>query len=168
MKPALRATVLLAVGCLAGAIAARFYYTHLFDEISEEWLYQNHKLSIIADVNRLTAFRRGDTNFAITDIEEALSTEIMLLYTQFPAQSLSDKDCRRTLQIVARYRSQHPYKTGSAETDRLVEEILAKVQGSDLRQVPASTPQKETPATKGDVGSKPPLEVSGDETTASL
>jgi hypothetical protein len=60
--------------------------------------------------------------------------------------ALTREDLAESLKAAASYRSQHPYKTGNAEKDRIVEELLAKV--SSETEPPASVVEKRQSSTK--------------------
>lgn len=152
MSPAYRGTALVAVGFLLGglvaSVAVGFHYRQTFELESERWLFVASQGGVISDVNVLTSLRAGDTDYALVQLEEELSSELWYLAITFPKESLSDKACLRILGIAARYRSKHPYRTGEDQRDRLVEELLTKVRNGNPGQVPASAAEEKTPTRK--------------------
>ena len=99
-----------------------------FKERGDRWLYDSLMSSVLENVQTLTGLRRGKTEVVISLNEDRLSENLRDLILNYPAETLLSTNSIRTVKLAARYRAEHPYKTGTEEVDKVVEEFLAKVE----------------------------------------
>jgi hypothetical protein len=135
MKRYYRLALSILTGMLLGAFLMGLYHRQVLRRQSEdpervvqkkadEWAFETFQLRIIEDVNVLIGLRRGEIDSLIEIREKALSSEIVAFHSTFPTEVLSNTNSIRILRTAARYRAEHPFKTGDADVDTVVEELL--------------------------------------------
>ncbi len=111
---------------VVGAVGMRLSDSHSMKPVLDLWLLQSLTDPIVRDLNTLRALRNGRIDPLLDATEWDLSLYIREFYEAFPDAALSDSSSVKILEKAARYRSEYPYKTGDAEKDRIVEEVLAR------------------------------------------
>jgi hypothetical protein len=134
MKSYWRFTLILAFGMILGAISMHWYETKRCQETLgrtlDLWGFGVSTGKIIFEVNTLIELRRGQTDYVIDSLERDLSADIQLLILGFPEKAMSDTNSLGILRTAARYRFEHPYKTGDDQRDKSVEETLSRMEFS--------------------------------------
>jgi hypothetical protein len=113
-----------AIGMIIGGSGVGMYQAYTFRRISNDLILTAARGRVLEGVSTLAALRRDGSKAVLTSKEIALSEDIATLTVGFPKEIHSDEMTTKTLRMVAKYRADHPFKTGQAEVDHVVEGTL--------------------------------------------
>jgi hypothetical protein len=118
--------IVLLIGIVGGGVLVLLYTRHHSETTPPQWLYVYYTGEVAKDLDALIRLRRAETELVITHLEEDLSDQLYDLAQHFRADALSSERDVRMLKTAAKYRSEHPFRTGDPEKDRVVDQLLAE------------------------------------------
>ena len=135
MKCGWRIGIGLLAGVVAGSVPVAVYYHRQMETVPPQWVRVSSTGEALRDVGALIRLRRDEKEALIDELETDLSCQLSALVCFYPNDALSEKRTVRILEVVAAYRAKHPFKTGNADIDHRVAELLSQV---EARQKPGS------------------------------
>jgi hypothetical protein len=124
-----RPVFLIATGLIIGAIAGWYAAERQFSKWTTSFAIADTLPNLADAYQALQALRSGDTNEVIETLEMRLDSGIITLRALALEEANAKKHAgyMRALERVRDYRTKHPRKTDSPETDQLVADALASI-----------------------------------------